>query len=216
MNSKLRTLVWITEKKSPQPERTAGDFFAMELFAVLGYLQTIVSNGLFTSQILPTKKPRKVQQNRWPLSDPISGHEITQERPLFYLFRPWTLFCSQNCFQWTFPKPREGQFLFCRYGWHFLGLFLVSEKTSFHCHKIVWLLCGLFRACYVTPKRPLSKRQKNKLPPYGFVNRKTTASFNAFFILPNLPRGFHGTVHWKSPRAALPHPLSPCPLQCRH
>ena len=64
MNSKLRTLVWITEKKSPQPERTAGDFFAMELFAVLGYLQTIVSNGLFTSQILPTKKPRKGQQNQ--------------------------------------------------------------------------------------------------------------------------------------------------------
>ena len=134
--------------------------FAMELFAVLGISNPLFPMAFWNPEFCPQRNLGKSCKTRWSLSGPISGHEITQERPLFYLFRPWTLFCSQNCFQWTFPKPREGQFLFCRYGWHFLGLFLVSEKTSFHHHKIVWLLCVLFRVCYVTPKRPLSKRQK--------------------------------------------------------
>ena len=160
MNSKLRTLVWITEKRVPNRKERLGIFLLWNCLLFWGISKPLFPMAFLHPKFCPQRNLGKASKTRWSLSDPISGHEITQERPLFYLFRPWTLFCSQNCFQWTFPKPREGQFLFCRYGWHFLGLFLVSEKTSFHCHKIVWLLCGLFRACYVTPKRPLSKRQK--------------------------------------------------------
>lgn len=144
MNSKLRTLVWITEKKSPQPERTAGDFFTMELFAVLGYLQTIVSNGLFTSQILPTKKPRKVQQNRWPLSGPISGHEITQERPLFYLYDRGHFFAPQIAFHGLFRNHGKASFFFADMAGIFWDFFWFPKRPAFIAIKLYGYFVGYF------------------------------------------------------------------------